>query len=180
MTVSLSLAESHLRFKLLVVPRSLFPPRSVSGVCCPAVPSARQVVQEPPSLFTDQSQTHQNAVNEHFPPGGLHFACTCGFSPGGQWLRIGGGGISKWEPLSIGVESQPVYGLGHISYWPDSKKPLRRGPLVFSSKCMNTQLNVTTLFAISLCFAWTHWSLEVTYGCVCTGACGCLSVCAIC
>lgn len=30
------------------------------------------MVQETPSLFTDQSQTHQNAVNEHFPPSGLH------------------------------------------------------------------------------------------------------------
>lgn len=32
MTVRLSLAESHLCFKLLVVPRGLFPPWSVSGV----------------------------------------------------------------------------------------------------------------------------------------------------
>lgn len=114
MTVSLSLAESHLRFKLLVVPRSLFPPRSVSGVCCPAVPSARQVVQEPPSLFTDQSQTHQNAVNEHFPPSGLHFACTCGFSPGGQWLRIGGeaqqvGATGHWGGKATSVWIRPHF-----------------------------------------------------------------------
>lgn len=92
-------------------------------------------------------------------------------APEGSGSGLGGwGGISKWEPLGIGVESQPVYGLGHISFWPDLKKPLRREPLMFSSKCINTQLSVTTLFAISLYFAWTHWSLEVTYGCVCTGA----------
>lgn len=30
------------------------------------------MVQGTPSLLTDQSQAHQNAVNENFPPSGLH------------------------------------------------------------------------------------------------------------
>lgn len=68
--------------------------------------------RETPSLFTDQSQTHQNAVNEHFPPSGLHLP-----APVVLALRAGdaGGGWQNGEMLGIGVERQPGLGLGCLS-----------------------------------------------------------------
>lgn len=72
MTVSLSSAESHFSLKFPRCSTWSLPTLIHVWCWCPAVPSARQVFQETPLLFTDQSQTHQNAVNEHFPPSGLH------------------------------------------------------------------------------------------------------------
>lgn len=69
------------------------------------------MVQETPSLFTDQSQTHQNAVNEHFPPSGLHLPAPVVLA---QRARDAGGG-QNGESLSIGVERQPGLGLGCLS-----------------------------------------------------------------
>lgn len=51
------------------------------------------MVQETPSLFTDQSQTHQNAVNEHFPPSGLHLPAPVVLA---QRAGDAGGGVAKW------------------------------------------------------------------------------------
>lgn len=84
--MSLHFAESHLSCLL-------FPTLIRVWCWCPAVPSARQVVQETPSLFTDQSQTHQNAVNEHFPPSGLHLPAPVVLA---QRAGDAGGGVAKW------------------------------------------------------------------------------------
>lgn len=70
------------------------------------------MVQETPSLFTDQSQTHQNAVNEHFPPSGLHLPAPVVLAQRARDARGRGG--SKMG-LSIGVERQPGLGLGCLS-----------------------------------------------------------------
>lgn len=72
------------------------------------------MVQETPSLFTDQSQTHQNAVNEHFPPSGLHLPAPVVLAQRARDAREGGG-QQNGESLSIGVERQPGLGLGCLS-----------------------------------------------------------------
>lgn len=69
------------------------------------------MVRETPSLFTDQSQTHQNAVNEHFPPSGLHLPAPVVLAQGAG----DAGGGSTGARLGTGVERQSGLGLGCLS-----------------------------------------------------------------
>lgn len=174
MTVSLSLAESHLGFKLLVVPRSLFPPWSVSGVGVQLFHRHDKWFRNLPHCsLTNHKHTRMLSTSIFHP---VVFTLPAPVVLARRAAARDWGRFSRWEPLAIGVGRQPVYGLGHISFWKDLKKPICCGPLVLSSKCINTQLSVATLFANFSYFAWTHWSLEVAYHCMCMGACVRVSV----
>ncbi len=59
-------------------------------------------------MFTDQSQTHQNAVNEHFPPSGLHLPAPVVLAQragdaGGGWQSRGEAGHWGGKAARVGI-----------------------------------------------------------------------------
>lgn len=99
------------------------------------------------------------------------FACTCGFSPEGRGC---GRGVAEWgeaghwggKAVRVGIRlSFCLSRLNEIDLlW---VSPIL---LCFPQNASEDSWALSPQFAF-LSFAWTHWSLEATYGCVCTYAC---------
>ena len=103
MTVSPSSAESHFSFEFPRCSAWSLPTLIRVWCWCPAVPSARQVVQGSPSLFTDQSQNPPECCQRAFSTHWFAFACRGGGGGAGGMGRVWALGWKDGQGRDYGV-----------------------------------------------------------------------------